>query len=154
MDGLKRAAFGAVGLGGLAVFGYIGWEVGKELTYQSRMQPVIDKAVAMAQHSRGMKGHLTRPPWKVHGGGRHSVRPIFRKTADPRLGTVADETVFWVEDAKGRRGRMTVISREGELEYVAVDIEGSTAGPVVVLSRRPERRSEKRSWLRKLVNLF
>jgi hypothetical protein len=106
--------------------------VGDELIYQSKMRPILDEAISKIERSIAARKCLGPPPYYVHAGGRHSVRPIFRKLRDPMKGGQLDEVAFWVE-GKTTMGRVTAIGENRHLKYVALQVDGARH-PIVVFS--------------------
>lgn len=148
---MSKVAYSIVGLAGLGVAGWVAWNVGEELMYQSKMRPLLDEATRLAENSPTVRRLLGSPPYNVHGGGRHSIRPIFRSFEDRTTGELMNEAIFWIEGPFGA-SRLTVIGDGGnKLRHVWLECQ-SRSGPIVLYS--PKSKESKSTLFGYLASLF
>ena len=148
---MSKFVYSVVGLASLGAAGWVAWNVGEELMYQSRMRPLLREATRLAEGSQAVKRLLGPPPYNVHGGGRNSVRPIFRTFDDIKTGESLNEAVFWVEGSFGS-SRLTVIGdSNNKLRYVWMDSQ-SHKGPIILFS--PESKEKRSTLFGYLASMF
>jgi hypothetical protein len=148
---MSKYAYSLVGLAGIGAAGWVAWNVGEELYYQSIMRPVLEEAAKLAEQSSTVRRVLGPPPYQIHGGGRNSIRPIFRQLEGSQSGQKFHETAFWVEGPLSS-ARMTVACDDGkQMQYVYID---GNRGRFTLYRRDMNRRSGEKTLFGYLASLF